>query len=155
MTPNEELKFLKPAFLDLFADESPDLSRFVRLVIDVLDSLTQYGPATCAIRLPLLGQLKGCGKTVVFEQAVENGRPVGFRCPECGLVYPWTFFKGPHSRPKAVILTDSGGSRIGRVQSKSDSGVTIIDDGTVIMPELKKESILPDPLDVTEGRIVP
>ena len=38
MTPHDELKFLRPAFKNLFDDENPDLFRFLRLVADVFDT---------------------------------------------------------------------------------------------------------------------
>jgi len=37
MTPEEQLKYLQPAFLDLFNKPEPDLARFLRLAIDVFD----------------------------------------------------------------------------------------------------------------------
>ncbi len=37
MTPEEQLKDLTPAFLDLFSKKNPDLRRFIRLAIDVFD----------------------------------------------------------------------------------------------------------------------
>ena len=129
LTPNEALKYLQPAFQDLFKDETPNLSRFLRLAIDVLDPLTHYGPARC-----------DCGKLVVFEQAVRDGRPFGYRCPECGLVYEWCLFKGPDSMPKRVALRSFGTNHVGEVRSESDTGVIIIDDETVTMPDKKEKT---------------
>jgi hypothetical protein len=130
MTPQDELKFLRPAFKNLFEDESPDVFRFLRLVADVLDTAAGYGPGRCS------GSLSGggCGKTVTFQTAQDDRGPFGWKCPECGAVYEWAFHKGPKQSPRRIVITDKGGSHIGHVESLSDSGVFICDDGTVRMP---------------------
>lgn len=128
MTPQEELKYLRPAFLNLFQEENPDLFRFLRLVADVLDTAAGYGPGRCAG-----GLTPGCGKFVTFKVAAANGRPYGYLCPECGAVYEWAMHKGPKPAPKRIVLT-SNGSTIGDTESRSDSGVYINDNGTVEMP---------------------
>lgn len=133
-TPQQELDFLRPAFLNLFEDPHPDLARFIRLVINVLDPGSGYGPHKCAgdgVFLP-----PGCGKTVVLQTYWRNGKfPEGVECPECGAHYPFVFTKGLRHAPQRVILTKEG-SCVGQTSSESDSGIKIRDTSpvTVTMP---------------------
>lgn len=132
MTPNETLKYYKPAFLDLFNADTLDLDRFLRLVIDVLDPASGYGPSLCKGDGQLLPE--GCGQVVTFQTADKDGRAYGFCCPNCGAVYPWAMCKGPKKAPQSVTLKSSGGSTVGNTTSQSESGVFIQDNGTVRMP---------------------
>lgn len=133
MTPEQYLKYLRPAFLDLFKDEQPDLARFLRLAIDVLDPNAGYGPHKCAgdgTFLPL-----GCGKIVTFKVADRDGSPYAAQCPECGVVYPFSFTKGLKSASQRAVLTATG-STVGSARSESAS-CTIIDTHPITV-EMKK-----------------
>lgn len=124
MTPEQSLKFLQPAFRNLFEKETPDLGRFLRLCIDVFDPDPGYGPVRCS---GLALAIAGCGYVGVFHVAIENGNPYGYRCPQCNTVYPWAFTKSLKKRPSTIILTSDGSSTIGHCRAESDSGVTVTD----------------------------
>lgn len=133
MTPEQYLKYLQPAFQDLFKAEQPDLGRFLRLVIDVLDPAAGYGPHKCVGDGTFLPP--GCGKIVTFKVADRNGNPYGAQCPECGALYPFSFTKGLKAAPQRAVLT-SQGSTVGSTRSESDS-CTIVD-AHPVQVEMKK-----------------
>lgn len=133
MTSQESLNFHKAAFLDLFdpprgtqrREEPPDLARFLRLVISVLDPDPGYGPAVCGG-----GDFgpTGCGRRVLFKTHVEKDVPIGFTCLECGAIYPFSMYKPPRKAASRVVLESTGESHIGRVRSTSGTGNVLTDE---------------------------
>ena len=122
MTPEQSLAFLKPTFLDLFSRKPLDVSRFLRLVIEVLDPDPGYGPVRC------IGDGKlhplGCGEVSTFHAAVIDGQYVGIQCPKCNAIFR---FVEMGKLPSRIVITSDGSSHVGTCKSESDSGMVIVD----------------------------